>query len=86
MFVAQLRAHAQVVTLRGFQISGMACRMDSGDARGPHHYGQNARVQHALYRYALGRGLDASDPPDSVNQRRPMVRSGTSYQGAVDIE
>ena len=56
------------------------------DARGPHHHGQNVRVQHALYRDALGGGLEAGDPPDSVDQRRPMVRSGTSNQRAVDIE
>jgi hypothetical protein len=39
-----------------------------------------------LYRDALRGGLDACDPPDSMDQRRPMVRSGTSNQGAVDIE
>ena len=87
MFVVQFRAHAQVVTLRCFQ--DLRHGLNDGLARGArrtHHHGQNVRVQHPLHGDAFGGGIEPRDPPYTLDQRGPVVRSGAADQSAVDVE
>ena len=87
VFVAQFRTYPLVITLR--------CDQDlrhgfpdgrTREAGGTHHHSEDVGVQHALYRDALGGGMEAGDAPHAVDQRRAVVGSRAPHQGAVDIE
>ena len=87
MFVAQFRAHAQVVALRRLSESPA---WPAGWLPGGRPLSASSRSEcpdpTCLVPGCPRWWFQAGDPPDSVDQRRPMVRSGTPNQSAVDIE
>ena len=50
------------------------------------HARENIAIEHALYGYAFGGGLEARYLPDRVDQRLAMMRSRAAQQSSVDIE